>query len=256
MLLELISELTFEFSLLIQDSADKSGSCLILTLINNVASGRRVIYVCTEPTFSSKSTYDAANICIINTFDNYDSLPGRLIQAAEQTESIVIFPSISLLLLNYGVSKFSQLLRRLKGCEYINSLIALVHTDVLDTEETLQVVEYMFDAVVNVSQVKEPELISSYYGHAKCTRRKASGKVESSDEYFTLNNTMNVDLVHASSSAVIKALVVDNPAVDITSKLTFNLSLTDKERNAKNNLQLPYLKKESEKQQMLTNTSR
>lgn len=257
MLEDILTDRSFEFSLLIQDVVEKSGSCLISTLINRATnSGRKFVCVYTEPLFIQRTEFSSSNICTINVCDNYELLYDKILETASQTGSTVVFPSLSLFLMNYGVARFGQLLRCLKDSDRITSVVALIHTDVIDTEETLVLTEYMFDVVVSVSVVAEPDLVTSYYGHAKCVRRKASGKIDSSDEYFTLDSAMNVDAIYSSSSAAIKLLVTDSSAADITSNLTFSLSLSAKERDAKNKLQLPYLKKDSEKLELLSKTPR
>ncbi|XP_067928386.1 elongator complex protein 5-like [Watersipora subatra] len=250
MLHSLITELSFEFSILIEDSIERSGSCLINSIISNT-SNKNVLLVDMEP-HSFSSYPNTVQISILHFFGQYDSLLEKILKMASGSETLVVFPSLSLFLMNYGVSKFGQLLRCLKDNKDISSVAAVIHTDVFSSSDTLPLTEYMFNTIVKVSAIDVAELSTAYYGHAECVRCQASGKTDSSEEYFTLANDLTIDLVHASSSAAIKALAIDETKVDITADLTFKLSLNEQEREARSKLQLPYLKRDDEKVEMLS----
>lgn len=248
MLLKLLHESTFNFSLLIKDTSEQPASCLLSSLIASLtANGRKVLSVLTEPEFGKGLQLDKTER--INVFGEKD-ISAKINEAATCADCCVIFPSLSLYLMNNNVFELGRIIRALQRTENISAVVGIIHKDVLNNEETLALSEYLFSAMVDVLPVNG-ELSSTYHGHVKCLSQKTNGKLETSDEFFSLTNDGTLDMVHASTSAAIQALV-DEPNADITSKLTFNLKLSDKEREAKNNLQLPYLKNDLEKTALLS----
>lgn len=251
MLQKLLHETAFNFSLLIKDSSEQPGLCLAKSLITNLAgNGRKVLSVLMEPMFGRDSLFDQTHK--INVFGDEREVTAKITEAANCTDCCVVFPSLSLYLLNNKVSELARIIRSLQMSDNVSTVVAVIHKDVLQNEDTLGMCEYLFSAVIDLLPV-EGELSATYHGHVKCLSRKSNGKLETSDEFFSLSNDGALDMVHASTSAAIQALV-DEPSADITNKLTFNLKLSDKEREAKNNLQLPYLKKDSEKSALLSQT--
>lgn len=255
MLTSVVNELSYGFSVIVKDSMEKSGSCLLTALVDGPAARHlKVVTVNTEPVFNNLSVYNNPNVTVLNVFDCYDKILDKVLHAASGQESVVIFPSLSLYLMNTGVTSFAKLVRALQDSSSIKHIAALIHTDVLAVEETLSQAEHMFETIINVLPV-ETELAGSYYGHVQCVRRKPNGKVDSADEYFSLDENGGLGLVHTSTSAIIKS-IEDTNSEDVTANLTFNLSLSNKEREAKNKLLLPYLKKESEKHDLLSKSNK
>ncbi|KAF6031775.1 ELP5 [Bugula neritina] len=252
MLEDLINNLRCESSLLIKDSLRKSGACLIKSLTNQALSQQKpLLYINTEPLFSNRHSLGSLGVQNVDVFGQYDSLKERIMSSVSSANTVVVFPSISLLLLSYSVGRFAKLLRALRESDKVSSVIALMHTDVVLNEEIVDRLDYLFSSIIHVL-LPESEL-SVYYAQVKCLRRKSNGKLETSEEYFTLDDACSLKLVHSSSSAVVRSYT-QSQSGDVVSSLTFNLSLSDKEREAKNRLHLPYLKKDSEKQALLSQT--
>lgn len=255
MLQELIEEAAYKFSLLIKDSTSQPGWSLMSSMMKEMAmKGKNIISVQTEPEFGGQNKVrETKRVC---AFKEYDQLLTRVNDAAFGADCYIVFPSISLYLMNSRISQFASLLRGLQMNDKVIKVVCLVHSDVLPDDDVIASCEYLFDAMIDLLPVEESELSATYQGHVKCLRRKPSGKLETSDEFFSLNQEGKLDLVHTSTSAAIRALVDEpNTDIDVTNKLTFNLTLSDRERQAKNSLQLPYLKKESEKKALLSQVS-
>lgn len=166
------------------------------------------------------------------------------------TQFCVVFSSLSLPLLTQSAHELASLIRRLRDLDSVCKVISCLHTDVVSAEEVIQSVEYLFDTVVTLKPVTA-STNQDYYGHVDIIRRKRNGKIETADELFALGCDFTLADVHDSTSAI--KVIQETTSVDL-SNLTFNLGLSDAERQAKNDLQLPYLKKASEKEALLTKT--
>lgn len=254
MLDELITELSFDFSLLVKDEQRARGHKLMKSLIQAARRQGSTVIVLDTDLSALDSSPNCAFIDICAQTDH--ELMKQMVSYVPQSNAncIVVCTSISLLIMNNSVAFVAKLMRTLKINENVKKVISLFHKDVKCSEEASDTVEYMFDSVVDLLPVT-PSLKQLYHGYAKCRRYKSSGKLDMSDEYFKLNSDFEIVSVHESTSAAIQS-AIERGGPDVTSNLTFNLKLSDDERKAKNSLQLPYIKKKDERDALLNQTAR
>uniref|UniRef100_A0AAV2KPN0 Elongator complex protein 5 n=1 Tax=Knipowitschia caucasica TaxID=637954 RepID=A0AAV2KPN0_KNICA len=84
---------------------------------------------------------------------------------------------------------------------------------------------------------------------AKITKRTKSGKVLQEEQPFCINEDLSIIVLNKSSN--MEQTVQEEHQIDPTVNLTFNLRLSDKEREAKEKLLLPYMFSKDKKTALL-----
>lgn len=252
MLQRLINELDFDWSILIEDTVLYSGYPLLRTLIQS-SCHHNLRTICLDVDGTAADFISIPVDGIVIPLENADPLSLYDVITEHLTvDSVFVIPSLSVFLLKFGANKLASLLRLIKSYSSVKYMVGVLHTDVLLDTEHLMTIKYLFSALITLQ--KTPEDIRVHYnGCVKCMRHKSNGKLETSEEYYAMTNDFTLVQVHASTSSVIQNLVDASTGNDPMSNLTFNLSLSEQERRAKNKLQLPYLKKHEEKAALLTN---
>ncbi|KAJ1080217.1 hypothetical protein NDU88_000437 [Pleurodeles waltl] len=167
----------------------------------------------------------------------------------------VIVDSLSWVLLHSPATLVVQALHQLQRAaggagSKIRHIISLVHRD-LHEPGTVSSACHVASTVVTVMPVP-PSTSPASDGEALATvrHRKKTGKVIKKDLSFAVLEGFTLKTEHPSTPKLAVAEDTD-PRVDPTANLTFNLSLSDSERQAKESLSLPYLFSAEKKSSLL-----
>jgi hypothetical protein len=156
----------------------------------------------------------------------------------------VVFDSLSCLLTHRPLGEVYQLAVQ-SSMEYL--VLSLVHCDLHESRVLLSL-EHLSSTVLTLSSVQ----IGDFDGQAQVRHVRKSGKVLKNNEYFKICEDFSLI---AEGILPKSTHVIEEPAPDPTANLTFNLSLTDKEKEDRSKTSLPYVKSEEQKVQLLTKGS-
>ncbi|KAK3104437.1 hypothetical protein FSP39_002012 [Pinctada imbricata] len=122
----------------------------------------------------------------------------------------------------------------------VKQVVCLLHGDLHDNQQ-LSLLEHTSTSVVRLTSP-----VSSHHNFSCSTlHKKATGKVIRITEEFTISEHFTVSNIQEVKKSTPKLSVMDEDnSVDPTANLTFNLSLTDKEKEARSNVVLPYTKQQ------------
>lgn len=161
-----------------------------------------------------------------------------------EKKSAIVFDSISNLILHRGASYTCQMLHK---CASLNqekdgefcSVVALVHQSVHD-EISMNMICHTASTVIDI---QPPDQRENYSVSCHILHKKSSGKIIKVNEQFNINKSYNItDVEEIKPGHVIPAKPPET-VVDPAANLTFNLSLSEKEKMARAKLVLPYLQK-------------
>lgn len=150
----------------------------------------------------------------------------------------IVIDSISQLILYRSASYTCQVIHRLAntqclGCE-VEQVVCLLHHDLHD-DSSCSLIDHTASTVIRLKSSK-----SEKYNHCcEILHKKISGKITEINENFNISENFEVkDIVEVSK--VISLPTGDDAQVDPAANLTFNLTLTDKEKEARSKVVLPY----------------
>ncbi|KJE93424.1 hypothetical protein CAOG_04217 [Capsaspora owczarzaki ATCC 30864] len=216
---------------------------------------------------ASRGNSSLCQTCVSNLTQLADTIAKAAAAAAGGAAlSTVYIDSLATLCLHHSVGDVSRFLAALVSSNRgVASVVALVHQDVLaalseSAESALATLAYVASTTVTV----QPGTASVDVHH-----RRKTGKVLRSNEAFSFTlahelvtvpaselsttgsagSTAGASASAASSSSSSAAGKTKQP--DPTANLTFNLSLNAAERQARQNVVLPYLKTEADKRAIL-----
>ncbi|KAL9971346.1 hypothetical protein ACROYT_G023859 [Oculina patagonica] len=134
-------------------------------------------------------------------------------------------------------------------------VVGLVHADLHD-DQTLNVVNYLASTLLWITQNNQQKDADQSVSWCKILHKRKTGKVIRKVESFTISDEYELieneekDWNASSYTAHSEPMAVKE--VDPTQNLTFNLKLTDNERQARSNLKLPYMYHEEKKSSEVT----
>lgn len=174
---------------------------------------------------------------------------------AEPLKLGVIINSLSSLLNHQDIALvcrdvFEVMQWKRQACEVIQT-VALVHCD-LHSENVLSCLNHVASTTVELEQkinhIKDGSGTVCYLNITHC---KKTGKIQRKKEGYRIEQDFQITIIPLNKEEQGKSnvLAAENP--DVTSDLTFNLTLTDQQKEARANLQLPYLLNEKIKQNQL-----
>ncbi|KAK2163201.1 hypothetical protein LSH36_84g10035 [Paralvinella palmiformis] len=156
----------------------------------------------------------------------------------------VVIDSISNLILHRGASYTCRVLhkcstlQRQKDVE-TSPVIALIHQDVHD-ETAMNMICHTASTVIDL----HPPQSQDYSGSCHILHKKSSGKIIKITEQYKINRSYD-DIINVEEIKQQFGLI-DKPqetVADPAANLTFNLSLSEKEKLARSKVVLPYIQK-------------
>lgn len=173
----------------------------------------------------------------------------ELTQLAKQTSqpkpATFVIDSLSWILRHLSPPHVCKTLQQLRKGGAVRAIIGLLHAD-MHQRGTVGSVCHLATAVISVSPgVKVDEAV------AKTTKRAKSGKVTQDEEIFRINEDLTVAVLNKTSHPGPKQTDQEEPEMDPTANLTFNLRLSDTEREAKEKLALPFVFSKEKKMALL-----
>ncbi|CAG5136616.1 unnamed protein product [Candidula unifasciata] len=145
----------------------------------------------------------------------------------------VVIDSVSMLLLVKSTPITCSFLHNIAAGSQVTQVVALLHRDVHD-QNTCRLLEHVAPTVVEMASTGGAQ-------YTCCIRHcRPTGKVLKSREYFYTDDSFHIYNFGSATSQ--DGSSQHKPQDDLTSKLPFNLSLTDAEKDARSKVKLPYLK--------------
>lgn len=151
-------------------------------------------------------------------------------------KTAVVIDSISPLMLYRQTPYTCQAIHKLAdnpGCE-MEQVVCLLHQDLHDYQ-CCSLVEHTSSTIIKMRQ-------PSTTHHNQCCdilHKKISGKITRISENFNLTETFQIQDVSEVSTLVVLKQIEDDQ-IDPAANLTFNLTLSDKEKEARSQVKLPY----------------
>ncbi|GFS47756.1 uncharacterized protein TNIN_233181 [Trichonephila inaurata madagascariensis] len=156
-------------------------------------------------------------------------------------EGVLCIYSLTSLLIHNGVDKVYKVLHKLLNTNHDLHILAILHSDVHDSKEN-DIISKLASTVLCINSDETSDTMLS-------TVHNSSGKVISLFlEYKIAKNFEFLSLVDVQLQKKI-----EEKKPDPTANLTFNLRLRDEEKEAKSQLQLPYMKKQTSDDAVIQN---
>uniref|UniRef100_A0A8C7SFU3 Elongator complex protein 5 n=1 Tax=Oncorhynchus mykiss TaxID=8022 RepID=A0A8C7SFU3_ONCMY len=127
----------------------------------------------------------------------------------------------------------------------VRAVIGLLHSD-LHQRGTVGSICHLATSVITVAPGTR-----GLGAFAKITRRTKSGKLMQDEEIFSINEDLTVTIQSKRSHPGSTPMNTDESEVDPTANLTFNLRLSDTQREAKEKLPLPFVFSKEKKSALL-----
>lgn len=166
-------------------------------------------------------------------------------QTSQSKPATLVIDTLSWILRHKSPPAVCKTLHQLRKGGAVRAIIALLHTD-MHSRGTVGSVCHLASSVITVAPgIKGDEAL------AKITKRSKSGKVMQDEEFFIIKEDFSVDVQTKPSQLGPKHTDTEEQEVDPTANLTFNLRLSDTEREAKEKLALPFVFSKEKKTAML-----
>lgn len=162
--------------------------------------------------------------------------------------SVLVVDSLSLVLRHHDPLVFCQTLQELRKGGVIKTIISLLHSD-LHQQGVVGIVCYLASTLISVAPANNER-----HSVAKTTRRTKSGKVMQEEEYFSVSEDATLSVQAKARQPGHAQREQDVSEADPTSNLTFNLRLSEEERQAKENVALPFVFSQQKKSALLRPT--
>ncbi|GFT13121.1 uncharacterized protein NPIL_200811 [Nephila pilipes] len=146
-------------------------------------------------------------------------------------EGVLCIYSLTSLLIHNGIDKVYKMLHKFLNTSHNLHILALLHSDVHDSKEN-EIIDKLASTGLYLSSDETETLVSIVH--------YSSGKVNS----LLLEYNISKNFEFSSLIDVQLQKKIEEKKPDPTANLTFNLRLKDEEKEAKNQLQLPYMKKQ------------
>lgn len=181
------------------------------------------------------------------TIDQFttEHIGSLLKQSSHPKGTTLVIDSLTWVLSHLSPSVTCQTLQQLKKGGVVSTIVGLLHSD-LHQRGTVGSVCHLATSVITVAPVSIGQGVI-----AKTTRRTKTGKINQAEEMFSIKEDLTVSIhskpVHPRTSQT----NTDETEVDPTANLTFNLRLSETERQAKENLALPFVFSREKKSALL-----
>lgn len=264
MLPELLQGSDFGGFLLIQDSAKHSGRHLLKSFIKATLNREEDVHVLLFE-ISEKELKDGlkgAPVQRLHIYDAYKDPLGwtdqpiftvqhfcineitRIVKKTSQPKTAtLVIDSLSWIMRHNSTTTVCSTLNQLKKGGAVRGIIGLLHAD-MHQRGTVGSVCHLAASVITLV----PGSIENKY-RAKITKRIKSGKVLQDELLFSVNEDSTVT-IHKSNSDP-QQTEHKELEMDPTANLTFNLRLSDREREAKEKLSLPFVFSKEKKKALL-----
>lgn len=166
-------------------------------------------------------------------------------QASHPKPAVLVIDSLSWILRHANPPSVCKTLQQLKKGGAVRAIIGLLHAD-MHQKGTVGSVCHLATLVITVTPgMKGDEAV------AKITKRSKSGKVMQDEEIFSISEDLTVTVQSKICNPGQKQNDNDEQQVDPTANLTFNLRLSETEREAKGKLALPFVFSKEKKTALL-----
>lgn len=266
MLTELLQGADSGGFLIIQDSAGFSGRHLLKSFINAALNREETVHVFgydvgveelregldgsavarlyfhdayTDPLgWTDHSAFTVNQFCL-------EEITHLLKQTGNSRSTTLVIDSLSWILRHLSPPAVCKTLHQLRKGGAVRAVLGLLHAD-MHQRGTVGSVCHMASSVIQVAPgVKGDEAL------AKITKRSKSGKVIQEEEFFSIREDLSVIVQSKPSQSGLKQTDAEEQEVDPTANLTFNLRLSDTEREAKEKLALPFVFSKEKKSALL-----
>ncbi|XP_074518133.1 elongator complex protein 5 isoform X1 [Halichoeres trimaculatus] len=266
MLTELLQGVDSGGFLIIQDSASCSGRHLLKSFISAALNREEAVHVLGydvgeeemrdglngsatgrlhfHNAYTDPLGWTDQSACTVNQFC-LEKLTHLLKQTGNIKSTILVIDSLSWVLRHLSPPAVCKTLHQLRKGGAVRAVIGLLHAD-MHQRGTVGSVCHLASSVIQVAPgIKGDEAL------AKITRRSKSGKVIQEEELFSINEDLTVKVQSKPSQPGLKQNDTEEQEVDPTANLTFNLRLSDTEREAKEKLALPFVFSKEKKSALL-----
>lgn len=266
MLTELLQGTDAGGFLIIQDSACYSGRHLLKCFINSALNREEVVHVLGFEA-SEEELKDGLKVSqnqrlhfhnaysdplgwtdnptfTVNQF-HLEELTHLLKQTSHPKPATLIIDSLSWILRHTSPPAVCKTLQQLRKGGAVRAIIGLLHAD-MHQRGTVGSVCHLATSVITVAPgMKGEEVV------AKITKRSKSGKVMQDEETFSFKEDLTLIVQSRPSQLGPKQTDPKEQETDPTANLTFNLRLSDTEREAKEKLALPFVFSKEKKTALL-----
>ncbi|XP_028330919.1 elongator complex protein 5 [Gouania willdenowi] len=161
---------------------------------------------------------------------------------------LLVIDSLSWILRHASPLAVCRTLQQLKKGGAVRAVVGLLHAD-MHQRGTVGSVRHLASSVVSISPaLKGDEAV------AKITKRSKSGKVTQDEVTFSINGDLTLTIHSKQNPPSLKPTEPEEQQTDPTAHLTFNLRLSDAERQAKEKLSLPFVFSKEKKTALLHST--
>lgn len=258
MLLDIITQKLPSRLVIIQDSVEHSGICLWKSFVKGATSGPNTVCVlCLDNTKARLKPCEGLGIqffdfvsyeedwtdsrvksgSAVNLVDKLDHLTSSI----QGKEIVLCIDSLSSLILKTGLNQCYKDLQNILSASVLNGvcvkqIICLVHEDVLMNRDlTVAQLKHLASTYIHISAVQGKSVATTLH-------RKSAGKILKLVEQFHINDDFSVSCKKVDFMKKVPSDVQNEP------KSTFNLELCAAEKEAKNQLVLPYIRKQADEE--------
>lgn len=166
-------------------------------------------------------------------------------QTSPPRSVILVIDSLSWILRHVSPPAVCKTLQQLRKGGAVRAIIGLLHAD-MHQRGTVGSVCHLATSTITVAPgMKGDEAV------AKITKRSKSGKVMQDEEIFSVKEDLSVIVQNRPSQLGSKQTDPEEQETDPTANLTFNLRLSEAEREAKEKLALPFVFSKEKKSALL-----
>ncbi|KAM6909014.1 elongator complex protein 5 isoform 1-T2 [Xenentodon cancila] len=176
---------------------------------------------------------------------NLEGVSHLIKQTSQPKPVVLVIDSLSWILRHASPADVCKTLQRLKKGGAVRALIGLLHGD-MHQRGTVGSVCHLATSVITVAPgIKGEEAV------AKTTKRSKSGKVMQEEEIFSIKEDFTVTIQSKPDPLGHKQSDAEEHQADPTANLTFNLRLSNTEREAKEKVALPFVFSKEKKTALL-----
>ncbi|XP_026871405.2 elongator complex protein 5 isoform X2 [Electrophorus electricus] len=266
MLLSVLQEKEAGGFVVIQDTASYSGRQLLKYYINCAIKSEEIVHVLgfEVPEQEIRKGLDRNYVHLFHFHNAYSDPLGwtkqssfrvkhfttpHIIQLVNKTQNakatILVIDSLSWVLRHHNPAVICQELQKLKREGSIRMTFGLLHKD-LHQQGIVGSICHLASTVISVAPL---DIVDSAV--AKTTQRKKSGKVMQEDNFFSIKDDLILSIQNKPSQSGHVKADLDTNEGDPASNLTFNLRLSEAEREAKEKVALPFVFSQEKKSALL-----
>ncbi|XP_044260661.1 elongator complex protein 5 [Tribolium madens] len=235
MLSTYLNSLPYPKFVLIEDSVSaKGGEVLEHQLRNHAKSDYKTHLLVFESNFNKLRDRHSSCTCHDFTSDlrNWFGKSNDLRSVLNLSENCVVFvDSLSHVLYHYGVSETYKLFTELKNRKNVLQIVTILHTDLLENKDTIKYFRHLATLCIELDKKR----LSYLY---KKSQRKVINQLEN---YHFEDKKFVTETIKKPDTEIISETL--NQPQNLT---TFKISLTEKEKESRDGLVLPYLPKEND----------